>query len=304
MRVDQGHPVVLSSPRTEVRRLDPRDRAELEALLDGEPGYSLFLRSNLDALGVDERVEYWAAYVDGSPRAALMVVVDRAAVYAPPGGLVAPLAEVVHGRRLRFVMGRADQVEAMLAAAPSLVPTQWQRHVLVRLDPADLTPPRAASSRFGLGHGATSPRAPLGARVRRADPGDLGGLVRLYTGAAGFEHATPAQVRATLRERVVSLRTYVALVGRAARTRGRIVAAASTSGEAPRAAMIGGVWTDPAWRDRGCGTAVVAALAGELVGEGRVPYLFYLVDNAPAARVYAKIGFRPVGPWTVVYFDG
>ncbi len=55
--------------------------------------------------------------------------------------------------------------------------------------------------------------------------------------------------------------------------------------------------------DCGCGysTAVVSVLAHELVEEGRQPYLFYLVDNQPAARVYARIGFRAIGRWSVVH---
>jgi GNAT superfamily N-acetyltransferase len=280
--------VVVPSRRVDVRRLQRADGPGLEALLDGEPGYSLFLRGNLGALAVDDRVQYWGVVVDGAPRAALMLVGNRGALYAPPGGPIAPLAEIAAEHGLGFAMGRTDLVEALVASSPDLALTRRQEHVLARLARADLAPPYAPPA---------VPLPPLGVRVRRARPGDLGGLVRLYTGAAGFERATPARVRASLRERVLSLRTHVA------RARGRILAAASTSSEAPRAAMIGGVWTDPAWRGRGVGTAVVAALARELLAEGRAPHLFYLVDNAPAARVYAKIGFRPVGPWTVVYFD-
>ena len=48
---------------------------------------------------------------------------------------------------------------------------------------------------------------------------------------------------------------------------------------------------------------MVAALSAELLAEGRTPYLFYLEDNAPAAHVYKKIGFRDTGHWTVVYLQ-
>jgi predicted GNAT family acetyltransferase len=98
-------------------------------------------------------------------------------------------------------------------------------------------------------------------------------------------------------ERVYTLRTYVAETG------GRLVAGASTSAESAQAAMIGGVWTLPDERAQGYSTAVVAALAAELLEEGRCPHLFYLEDNAPAAHVYKKIGFQDIGRWAVIYFD-
>ena len=285
--VGEDRHVVPSLAHTDVRALGPGDRRSLVDLLDGEPGYSLFLRGNLELLGAHDRVQYWAVCEDAVPRAVLMVVAGRSALYAPEGVAVAPLGGVAAERRLSFVMGRGRQVEELLAAAPGLAPVRWQEHLLARLEPADLAPAYAPLA---------LPVLPLGVRVRRARYADLSGLARLYTGAVGFERASPTQVRDTLRERILALRTHVARSGR------RMLAAASTTAETPSAAMIGGVWTDPAWRDRGLGTAVVAALARELLAEGREPYLFYLVDNAPAARVYAKIGFRPVGPWTVVHF--
>jgi hypothetical protein len=136
-----------------------------------------------------------------------------------------------------------------------------------------------------------------GVTVRRAGQGDIHTLTQLYTGAEGFEQMAAEQVARTIRGRIISLRTYLAQV------EGQAVAGASSSAETRAAAMVGGVWTAPAWRSRGLSTAVVAALSGELLREERVPYLFYRVDNVPAERVYARIGYRPVGRWMVVYFD-
>ena len=98
-------------------------------------------------------------------------------------------------------------------------------------------------------------------------------------------------------ERVYGLRSYVADID------GRLVAGASTSAESYNAAMVGGVWTLPNERVQGYSTAVVSALCAELLAEGRCPYLFYLENNAPAERVYKKIGFQNIGHWTVVYFQ-
>jgi GNAT superfamily N-acetyltransferase len=267
-----------------MRQLGASDRTELAELLDGEPGYSLFLSGNLGLLGARiGYARYWAAYLGGRMCAALMMVGRRATLYAPPGAPLRPLAGVTVAQGLDFAMGRSDLVDVLLAADPHHPQAHRQEHILASLDPA-----RGAEVRI---------EPPRSGQVRRARMADLTSLTALYTGAAGFEAVSTAQVRTTMRGRISTLRTYLAEVD------GEIVAAASTTAEAPLAAMIGGVWTAPAWRGQGLSTAVVAVLSRELLGEHRAPYLFYLEENAPAARVYAKIGYQPVGPWTVVYLD-
>lgn len=270
-------------PSTEVRRLNERDRLRLAALLDGERGYSLFLAANLGQFGLrNDCVRYWASWRGGQMRAVLMMVRARAALYAPPGADVGALATVAAEQGVDFTMGRADLVEAMIAANPQLAIARREDHVFAELTLANR---RAAQPE------------PRGTVARRARVTDIEALTQLYTGAAGFEGLTREQIRNVMHGRVRTLRTYVADVD------GRLVAAASTNAETHAAAMVGGVWTDPAWRGRGYSTAVTAAISENLLAGQRVPYLFYLTDNAPAARVYARVGYRPIGRWTVVYFD-
>lgn len=267
----------------EVRRLDERDRARLADLLETEPGYSLFLAANLGQFGLRHHfTRYWGAFRAGQMCAALMMVRTRAAIYAPPGVDVAPLATVAADQGLDFTMGRADLVEAMIAANQRLVIERREEHVFAELTPASRQ--------------MAQPARRSGA-ARRARLSDIEALTQLYTGAAGFENMASAQIRHAMYGRVRSMRTYVAQV------EGQLVAAASTNAETHSAAMVGGVWTDPAWRGRGFSTAVTAAISDSLLSSQRTPYLFYLRDNAPAARVYARVGFRPIGSWTVVYFD-
>jgi GNAT superfamily N-acetyltransferase len=211
-----------------------------------------------------------------------MVVERRIAIYAPPDGEVEALARLAGDLSPEFIMGRADLVEAVLTAHPRLPIAEREDHIFAELAPRDFR----------------GDFAPPGVVVRRAGQGDVAALLELYTNAEGFEQMTVEQIARTVRGRVLTLRTYLAEAGAQA------VAGASTSAETHAAAMVGGVWTAPHWRNRGLSTAVVAALSGELLREGRAPYLFYNVDNAPAARVYARIGYHPVGRWMVVNFDG
>lgn len=276
---------VGKAPGLNVRRLRSSDRAGLEALLAIEPGYSLFLSGNLEMFGVQsDFARFWGAFADGHLRGALMMVERRAAVYAPPGADFTALARVAGDEGAEFTMGRSDLVEAVVGENGHLAVDRREDHVFAELAAVDF-------------HEAPEPHTPA-TSVRRASVSDTQALTRLYTGAAGFEGMTTDQVYRTMRGRVSTLRTYLAQV------HGQAVAAASTSAETRAAAMIGGVWTAPAWRAQGLSTAVVAALSHELLQEGRVPYLFYRVDNTPAERVYARIGYRAIGGWTVVYFDG
>lgn len=273
------------APRVDVRRLRQSDRAEMVALLAVDPGYSLFLSGSLDMFGVQsDFMRFWGAFADSRMRAALMMAGRRAAVYAPSGVDYTALARVAGDEGVEFTMGRSDLVEAVVRENSHLQVDQREEHAFAQLAHADF-------------QDAPMPRVP-NVQVSRAGMSDAQTLTQLYTGAAGFEGVSGEQVYRTMRGRITTLRTYLA------QANGQALAAASTSAETRAAAMVGGVWTAPDWRGQGLSTAVVAALSRDLLGEGRVPYLFYRVDNAPAEHVYMRLGYRVIGGWTVVYFDG
>ncbi len=265
-----------------VRRLSEADRREAAALLDRDPGFALFPRSNLDHMtATSSLTRYWGEFAENRLRAILMLVGSRAALYAPLGADVSALAHIAAGEEVDFTMGRTDLVDALLTANPNHGLERREEHYLAAL--AGNSPPRVP--------------VPQGAMVRRAQLYDVESLTYLYFGSDGFERLQMDELRRTLAGRIRSTRTYVAQVGT------RLVSAASTSGETPVAAMIGGVWTAPDARNRGYSTAVVAALSRELLEQRRLPYLFYLLNNGPAAAVYARVGYRVVGRWSVAYLS-
>lgn len=265
-----------------VRRLDEGDRAELTAFLDADPGFTLFPRANLEHFSLNATfVRYWGTFTFGRLSAMLMMLGRRAALYAPVGVGVRRLAEIAARENVEFTMGRTDLVDEVLAQCGYGRMERREEHYLAALGKGGAGQPRVA--------------VPPGALIRRGQTHDVPALTRLYLGSDGFEHIDEEQVRLTMSSRVRTMRTYVAVAGAS------LVAACSTSAETPHAAMIGGVWTSPAARNQGYSTAVVAALSRELIEQGRQPYLFYLTDNAPAARVYAKVGFQITGRWSVAY---
>jgi len=72
---------------------------------------------------------------------------------------------------------------------------------------------------------------------------------------------------------------------------GTIVSAAGVHLVTPEIAQLGNIITDEAYRNRGYGTECTAALAIDLASKGRMISLFVRVDNAPAIRMYEKLGF-------------
>ena len=71
-----------------------------------------------------------------------------------------------------------------------------------------------------------------------------------------------------------------------------------TNAETPTLAMVGGVYTQPAQRNRGIGGAVVSRLCADLFQDELQPVLYWV--SAAAGTVYRKLGFRRVGDWRAV----
>ncbi|MGH2515758.1 MAG: GNAT family N-acetyltransferase [Ktedonobacterales bacterium] len=281
----EAHAAMARDVDYTVRRLREADRTGLTAFLDADPAFSIFPRGNLEHFSLNTTfVRYWGLFRSGKLSAALMMVGHRAALYAPVGMGMGPLAEVAVREGIEFTMGRADLVDEVMAHYASGDVERREEHHLAGL-------------RTTKSPGFPRVDTPPGALIRRATTKDVPALTRLYLGSDGFEELNEEQVRRVMGNRVRSMRTYVAVAGAGM----SLVAACSTSAETPHAAMIGGVWTAPEARNRGYSTAVVAALARELAEQGPRPYLFYLLENAPAARVYAKVGFAVVGRWSVAY---
>jgi predicted GNAT family acetyltransferase len=133
-------------------------------------------------------------------------------------------------------------------------------------------------------HGLRGQVPPPNFAVRRAKLDDLTKLIEFFANA-GEMSRSPGAVERPLRDR----RVWMALKGDA------VVSAALTNAETDRFAMVGGVYTMPAWRGLRLSQAVCSALCDELAREGRRPVLYW--DNAIAGYIYTKLGFQPIGTW-------
>ncbi|MGZ3599803.1 MAG: hypothetical protein ACXWQ5_08810, partial [Ktedonobacterales bacterium] len=182
-RASQQQRPTNSSPL--VRRLDEPDRFVLHTLLGTEPGYSIFLAANLCNFSLDATfVRYWGAFDGLQLTSTLMMVGRRAALYAPPGVDVQPLARTAAVLGADFSMGRSDLVDALLAASDSQGLVRREEHYLAEIAP----------THEGALPGVVVPGR---AMVRRATALDLEPLTQLYLGTDGFEQLSEDQVRRT-----------------------------------------------------------------------------------------------------------
>lgn len=85
--------------------------------------------------------------------------------------------------------------------------------------------------------------------------------------------------------------------------RGEPVSMAAQRSPAAGVARIGPVFTPPAHRGRGFGSAVTAHAAGDVLSIGAVPVLYTDLANPTSNKIYRAIGFRPVSDRLSVDFD-
>lgn len=258
-----------------IRRLGEQDREAVAALLKQSQFFNLYLLGNVEANGFDEEFcEFWGDWQEGRLRGVINRYMNGWTVYGEADADWSSLGAVVDGHPLP-----AERLQDNPGGVASFLPYLKQyalgtltEDFLMQL-PMDGLHPQSA---------------PAGFDVRKATIEDLPGLIGLFSDAGDMSRV-PAAVERPLRDR----RVWIALSGQ-----NDPVAAALTNAETKDLAMIGGVYTKPEWRGRGLSQAVVSALCSELIGDGRRPILYW--HNPTAGRVYAKLGFCPLGTWRSV----
>jgi predicted GNAT family acetyltransferase len=263
----------------DVVRLGVEHEPEIEALLLQDEVVNLFLLGFLAVHPVDRA--WWYGVVGGSAssrsrvRAAVLVLPARLAVpWAPdPADAAALGGHLAEQHRTCMVVGPREACDAMWARwAPGAVPRR--RHDQ-RLYVLDRRPAGADPRGFRV---ATLDEWPVVARqAAEMEREDLG-VDPLADNARAHEQVVQDRVRAG--------RTYVVA------ERGRIVFQVNVGTTSPRGCQIGGTWVPRSERGRGLATAGVAAACRRLLL--RYPRVTLHVNeaNAPAVRVYEKVGFR------------
>jgi predicted GNAT family acetyltransferase len=140
----------------------------------------------------------------------------------------------------------------------------------------------------------TADRWPIGG-ARLATLADLGTLVPWITDTAG-PHTDPQALAGALVDR------QAALVWE---RDGKPMAMAAVVGTTPNGVRIGAVYTPPAERGQGFGTAVTYAVTERALRQPGTRFAFLYTDlaNPTSNTIYQRIGYRPVSDAVDVHFE-
>ena len=186
------------------------------------------------------------------------------------------------------IVNRMVPVRAIICSA-ELVESLWQR-LRTRIDPPSVV--RMNQPIYALTHF----RGPSELRSGRFSTiADLDQLVpacaAMHIEEVGINPLDRDALgyRERIRELVDKRHSVVRMEG------GRIVFKCEFSAVTPEAVQLMGVWTAPAYRNRGFARQTLGELCGMLIEGGRAVTLFVNDFNAPAIRLYESLGFQRIG---------
>lgn len=273
-----------------MRRACPADLPAIRAFLGARVERAMFPLSNLDRFGLDGDDAYapsmWVAECDDAVSGVLTV--GRAGMVMPnlAGNDPAAAVDILRGREIAGLIGPAGEVRPLLAALgigdhPATLDRD-EPHFALDLD--DLIVPE--------GQGRLLP-------LEAADPDEM---VRWRTDYNIEANGLSPEIAETEARR--SYTTYLAAGShRVLMADGRALAMSGFNAFLPDIVQIGGVYTPPALRGRGHARRIVALHLAEARARG-VTRATLFSGSDMASRAYEAIGFRQIGQWSLVIFDG
>jgi ribosomal protein S18 acetylase RimI-like enzyme len=190
------------------------------------------------------------------------------------------------GLQLRTVLGPRAATEAF-----------WQGYAPLGTPAADLRPQRL------LDLPARELRYFPAPQLQLAMESDGEELLALALAMHAEEVGTPvaehevAAFRSNLLTRIEAGRTWVLREP----LDGRIVFKASLSSRTAEVSQVEGVYVLPAWRGRGVARRALSEMCRQVLTESARVTLFTDESNAPALRLYQRLGFRDAGAWATVW---
>lgn len=281
----------LAHPATQmsyIRLLGPADVQMAAQLADQDHVANVFIRHRITASGLDSRwlgAEMWGWFEDGKLVSLLHVGSNIAPAMATDRALNA-FAERLLVRRTK---------PASLVGPSSMVLPLWQQL-------KDAWGP-ARSERFAQPLLAISGDSefPLDNRVKPVTIDQLDiyypACVAMFTEELGFHPETDKSggYRARI-EQLINQGWAWAII-----ENDTVLFKAEVGATGPRACQIQGVWVEPSMRNKGLGTAAMAAVVRQVRRRVAPTVSLYVNDhNLAARRVYEQVGFQQVDTFSSV----
>jgi GNAT superfamily N-acetyltransferase len=281
-----------------IRPLHTADAPALEAFLREHADFSMFLRSNARAAGLEYHghaleADYVAAFAGERIVAVAAHCWNGMVLVQAPEQVdaVARAAVQRSGRAVSGLSGPADQVVAARHALglDGRAAPKFGREELFALPLEDLVVPAS------LADGRWTSRPPLDHELALITDWRVDFMVEALhrTGPATLRAEAAAEVR-LLHAHAMD---WVLLDG------DRPVAFSAFNARLPDIVQVGGVWVPVELRGRGYGRAVVAGSMLDARAQGTSRAVLF-AEREDAKRAYRGLGFTVVGEYGLVLFDG
>jgi predicted GNAT family acetyltransferase len=291
--VTSVRPAPTSATRT-VRPLGTADRDAVEQLVGEDPVLNSVVASRLAALGSLDPARLGGTLLGAYAGRMLSAAVFNGGNLLPIGGDDADWAALAEHltdtpRRCTSIVGPADAVAAMWR----VLEPAWGPARAVRADQPLLVLSRGTRPLVRehpglrvMNLGAIEAYLPAAAAMFREELG-----ISPFAGAVGNAY----------RRRVESLLATGRAFG-VLDDDGRVVFKADIGALTPDTCQLQGVWVRPDLRGRGIGTAALAGVIRHALRLAPSVSLYVNDFNAPARRMYAKLGMRQVDTLSTVLF--
>lgn len=263
-----------------MQRCTEKDRAAVLAYIEAEPEINLFIYGDVETVGVDKApVQVW---VEPGPRGwdfLILQYFDSYILYSQnPDYHAETAAQFLRGRKVEGISGKKELLDRL---APYFPEKTCRLTYMSRCN--------AVVPDFGS-------RIPEGIQVRELGPEDLDQTLDLLRGIQEFSAAYRGEAQE--REQLAQCWKCGGMMMGAFKE-GRLVSTAQTTAASSRSAMVVGVATRPEERGNGYASVVVAEICRRSFAQGR-EFLCLFYDNPAAGRIYHRVGFSPVGGWTMM----
>jgi ribosomal protein S18 acetylase RimI-like enzyme len=283
-----------SSGGTSLDRLGPQDLIDAFAFLDREPILNVYLIALTLRDGLARpRDEYWGVRVDGEIVGLLHLGAQSGAVLpvGDSGPAIETLAE--HARTRLGALPRRFQVIGPRPAVSVFADAFAASGLSPRIERPQIY--------MTLRRGSRAPTEPL-PELRPARPGDFDAV---YLSGAELRaeelDEDPRKVDAAAYARRVEDECRDGYTWVWCDERG-LVFRASVSALTGDAAQVSGVYTAPAWRNRGVARRALGELCARLLEKSAAVCLFVNDFNAPAIALYRRLGFEAHADWASAFY--
>jgi len=257
-----------------IKKLDSNDIDQLLAFAYASPDINLFLIGDLENIGLEaDCVDIWGYYEDNILGSVLLRYYDAFTIYEDKKcGPVDEFCQIINEANVQMVNG---ETEIIGRYAEKFFYKQKEDTVLCAMRDKAILPDVDVSD------------------IKIAKPEDSRKICALLGTIKEFGEFSEEEIETKIKTRAG--RVYFI-----ENVNGEIISVAQTAAENSRSAMLVGVCTHLEYRRRGLMKQVVVKLCNDLINENKRLCLFY--SNPVAGSVYLKLGFEPIGEWTMLKF--